>query len=284
MNQSQSFEEYPHFFEVDLDLFHGPIDLLLHLVKRHELPLEKVSLAEVAGQYLHCLEQMRQFDLEIAGEYLVIAATLLSIKSGLLLGEPVEVVTDEDGNILDPHDELLARLREAAVYKEGAQALSGRGLLEIEVFAPHSHLKGVKTPEAPFKDHDPMLLGVAFRKVLASIGDQEESVYSVQLEGVSIVDRMMGVLDQLKKAGRGVSFKALVPDLTSRGSLLATFLALLELCKRQAINVVQDQTFGEIEILLAQVDFVPAGISSEFDSEVETLEDSSEEFSKAGGA
>ncbi len=89
------FEEYPHFFEVQVDLFKGPIDLLLHLVKQKELPLEEISLAEVADQYMHCLEQMRRFDLEIAGEYLVIAATLLSIKSSHLLNEPVELVEDD---------------------------------------------------------------------------------------------------------------------------------------------------------------------------------------------
>jgi len=280
MTQTQDFEEYPHFFEVEVDLFHGPIDLLLHLVKRNELPLEKLSLAEVASQYLHCLERMRRFDLEIAGEYLVIAATLLSIKSSLLLGEPAEVITDEDGNALDPHDELLARLKEAAVYKEGAQALSGRGLLEIEVFAPNSHLGLFKSPTAPFKDHDPMLLGVAFQKILAGIGDREESVYSVQLEGVSIVDRMMGVLDYLKQAAREVSFEELVPDLTSRGSLLATFLALLELCKRQAISVTQGENFGEIGIRLSSSEALLVDVSSEFDAEQEMAE----EFSQVGGS
>ncbi|RIL11386.1 MAG: segregation/condensation protein A, partial [Proteobacteria bacterium] len=106
-------DAYAHFFEVKLDVFDGPIDLLLHLVKQNELPIEKVSLAKVASQYLECLEKMRYFDLDVAGEYLVIAATLVSIKSSILLNQPVELVEDEEGNLVDPHEELLNRLREA---------------------------------------------------------------------------------------------------------------------------------------------------------------------------
>ncbi|MCB0334091.1 MAG: segregation/condensation protein A, partial [Bdellovibrionales bacterium] len=148
-------EEYPHFFEVQLAFFQGPIDLLLHLVKRNELSIETVSLAEVASQYLECLDKMRQFDLEVAGEYLVIAATLLAIKSSVLLDEPIELVEDEDGNLVDPHEELLRRLREAEVYKDGAQALGQRHMYGIDVFSPPSLLSKVKAPPSEIKDHDP---------------------------------------------------------------------------------------------------------------------------------
>ena len=85
MADSETFEEYSHFFTVEIDQFNGPIDLLLHLVKQNELPVEKISLARVTSQYMHCIERMGKIDLEIAGEYLVIAATLLSIKSSILL-------------------------------------------------------------------------------------------------------------------------------------------------------------------------------------------------------
>ncbi len=260
-------EEYPHFFEVQLAFFQGPIDLLLHLVKREELSIETVSLAEVANQYLECLEQMRAFDLEVAGEYLVIAATLLSIKSSVLLDEPVELVEDEDGNLVDPHEELLRRLREAEVYKDGAQALSQRSFYGIDVFSPPSLLSKVKAPPAEIKDHDPLLLGKAFKKILDKLKDDSHS-YNITLESVSIVDRMMGVLSELKKATGPIVFYRLIPDMTSRASVIGTFVALLELCKRQAICVQQDESFNEIVVLLASDKTDDLQLTSEFDTVV----------------
>ncbi|RMG40782.1 MAG: segregation/condensation protein A, partial [Candidatus Dadabacteria bacterium] len=203
MAEAAGIEEYSHFFEVRLDLFSGPIDLLLHLVKQNELPIEKLSLAEVTAQYLECIETMRRYDLEVAGEYLVIAATLLSIKSSLILNEPVEMVEDEEGNLVDPHEELLRRLREAEVYQEGARKLAGYHLLGYEVFAAPSSLKRYKAAEVQFKEHDPMLLGRAFKKLLENA--VPESEMEITLEAVSIVERMMDVLRILQeRAGREV--------------------------------------------------------------------------------
>jgi segregation and condensation protein A len=146
-------------FKVVLEDYSGPIDLLLHLVKSNELEIEKLSLAHVASQYLECLDQMQKLDLEIAGEYLVIAATLLSIKSSVLLNEPVELVIDDDGNMIDPHEELLRKLREAAIYRDGAKQLESMDCLGLEVFAPPSQLKKFKPDSDVYADHNPMLLG-----------------------------------------------------------------------------------------------------------------------------
>ncbi|NMC63810.1 MAG: segregation/condensation protein A, partial [SAR324 cluster bacterium] len=93
-SEAVKFQGLSQLFNVSLPLFDGPIDLLLHLVKTNELPISKVSLAEVAEQYMQCLELMKSLDLDVAGEYLVIAATLLAIKSSFLLNEPVELVMD----------------------------------------------------------------------------------------------------------------------------------------------------------------------------------------------
>lgn len=275
MEETGSFEEYPHFFQVQLELFCGPIDLLLHLVKQKELSLEKVSLAEVTVQYLNCLEQMRRFDLEIAGEYLVIAATLLSIKSSLLLDDPIEFVEDEDGNLVDPHEELLRRLKEAEVYKEGANHLSSCGQLGLDVFSSEPILKDFEDPEVVYADHSPMLLGKAFRDLLAEIDGKGALTYEISLESVSIVDRMMKVIDSLRSASqqssqhssRALSFRALIPDVTSKAELIGTFIAMLELCKRQVIHVSQDEESEEILVGLAEnnTQFDLAGIESEFD-------------------
>ncbi len=259
-----SFEEYSHFFEVELDLFNGPIDLLLHLVKQRELPIEKVSLAAVTDQYLRCVESAQEFDLDIAGEYLVIATTLLSIKASILLNKPVELVPDDEGNLVDPHEELLRRLREAQIYKDGAERLGRNPMLGIDVFAAPSSLAHFPDPDVKFVDHDPFLLARAFRKLLEQSG-QSEAMFTISIDSVSIVERMMSILDTLKQNPAGLPFQKLIPDLSSKGSIISSFLAMLELCKRQAIRVRQDETFREIIVGLASSEIDEAALSSEFD-------------------
>lgn len=273
---ADSYEEYPHFFRVQLDLFDGPIDLLLHLVKQNELEIEKVSLAEVTQQYLDCLEIMRRFDLEVAGEYLVIAATLLSVKSSLLLQEPIELIEDEEGNLVDPHEELLRRLREAEVYKKGAVELGSRGQLGVDVFSAPSLLSEIESGPVTYQDHDPLLLGKAFRKLLEEL--PEPSKYTVTLEAVSVLEKMMEVLDNLRQAAGPVIFSKLITDRTSRASVVATFVALLELCKRQTIRVFQDETFKDIAVALAAEGADGVKLDTEFD---EMGEQKSEESPQA---
>lgn len=240
--------EVGRLFSVKTPQFEGPIDLLLHLVKSNELPIEKVSLAEVANQYLECLDVMRVYDLEVAGEYLVIAATLVSIKSSVLLREPVVLVQDEDGNMVNPHDELLRKLREAAVYKDAALELSERAMLDLDVFSGPDLLRYVESEDVQYLPHDAMLLGKAFRKVLERLSKSGQSL-TITLDSVSIVDRMMKVLDQLDTSGGTVTFSFLVQDITTRGELIGTFVALLELCKRGVITVSQELVDGDIAII-----------------------------------
>lgn len=255
--------DYSHFFEVKLDLFDGPIDLLLHLVKSQELPIEKVSLAQVTDQYLSCIDSVREFDLEVAGEYLVIAATLLSIKSSVLLNKPVELVFDEDGNLVNPHDELLKKLREAAIFKETAEHLSDMDLLGVDVFPTPSSLKDVEGAPITLKPHDPLLLGKAFRKLLQKAGAGPQ--YVVSYEPVSVVERMMAILKILDHESGPVLFEKLVPDVLNRNSVIASFISLLELCKRQIIALKQDEGTEEIYVVLASRDFDKLALTSEFD-------------------
>ena len=274
MSNSQYIEDSHHFFEVHTEDFHGPIDLLLHLVKQRELEIEKLSLAEVADQYLETIERLRKFDLEIAAEYLVIAATLISIKSSYLLNEPVELIPDEDGNLIDPHELLLDRLREAAIYKEGAKTFSELSMLGIDVFASPPKLKEVPKPPVEFAPHDAFLLGKAFKKLLDRAGD-ERQMLAISMESVSIVDTMMGILKRLDTADKPLPFEKLVTDVTSRSSLIAGLIALLELCKRGAIQVKQDESFAEILIAKRGSGVDLESLSSEFD-------ESSEEEAKEG--
>ncbi len=258
------FDDSPHFFTVRLDLFDGPIDLLLHLVKQSELPIEKVALAEVTNQYLACLEQARAIDLDIAAEYLVIAATLLSIKSSILLNQPVEFVEDEDGNLVDPHEELLKKLREAAIYQDGAKLLQERDFLGVDVFSPPTSLKQVEGETFCYQNHDPLLLGRAFKKLLDQVG-ANSALYTVMANPVSVLDLMMKVLDRLEKAGGELEFEKLIPDHSNRLNIIGCFVAMLELCKRQIIKVRQQENFEQIYICLASTRTIDVDLSSEFD-------------------
>lgn len=261
-----STSEFSHFFEVKTPIFDGPIDLLLQLVKSRELPIERMSLAEVASQYLATVERIRKFDLEVAGEYLVIAATLVSIKSSILLNDPVQMIEDEDGNLVDPHQELLNKLREAAVYKEGAFKLSCRKILGYDVFQAPSSLGGYDAFPAPLKEHDPFLLGKAFRKLLEKL--PQELLFTISVDSVTIVERMMKIVEILKTTSSPMKFDDLVTDRTSRGSIIGAFLALLELSKRQMIAIRQDEQFDEIYVGLAGDTPMAIVLESEFDAPV----------------
>ncbi len=285
------------FFEVQLEQFDGPIDLLLHLVKQNELPIEKIALAQVATQYLKCIEEMRYFDLDLAGEYLVIAATLVSIKSSVLLNEPVELVEDGLGNLVNPHDELLRRLKEAAIYRDGALALRNLNLLGVDVFPSQVGLEGVTAPPVRYRAQEVAVLARAFQRIVRKIEAQQPG-FTVMIEHVSIVERMRSLLERLNEAkGRLSFYDLLVGSQTSvepptRGSLVGTFVAVLELCKRQILTVIQGEDFEDIFVCLASLsteggetekfNVAGASLSSEFDrNEIDGSEENSSEVDEA---
>jgi segregation and condensation protein A len=242
-------EQFSRFFEVKLDLFDGPIDLLLHLVKKRELPIEKVSLAEVTGQYLECIKSLQYYDVELAAEYLVIAATLLSVKASVLLNDPVELVVDESGALIDPHEELLRRLRELEAFRAAAGELAVRPTLGSEVFAAPS--KGTKIDPAliPLADHQSELLVRAFQQVLTRLGEKAR-VFSITIDSVSVVERMRMVVDTIRARGGVTRFSELFTGRYDRVAAIGMFIALLELCKRRMVSVEQDGPRTEISIRL----------------------------------
>ncbi len=274
-------DDAPHYlFSVNLDLFDGPMDLLLHLVKQHELPIERVSLALVAEQYMAILDEAVELDFELAGEYLVVAATLLAIKSSILLNKPVEVQIDQAEEGPDPEEELLQRLRELERFRESALQLGARPLLGVDVFAP------VPEPVAPgppvLRDHDALLLGRALRRLIDRAPAELRSLV-ITTDSVPIAARMVQVIERLTTAHLGLSFSELVGDSATVPTIIATFLALLELCKRQAIQVEQSAVFGDILISLAPLANSAEPLSattvlvSEFDEQDESVEDVGDE-------
>lgn len=253
-------------FEVRLDLFDGPIDLLLHLVKQRELPIEQLSLAQVANQFCQCLERMRELDIEVAAEYLVVAATLLSIKASVLLdGKNPDNLESDEESLPDPHRELLQKLREAAIFKDTAASLSHRHLLGIDVFSrPHGVVAHADGYVIRYDTQDVMLLGQALQRLLSRSGPTSP-LLEIRLDSVTIVERMLQVLDTLRVAGGKVDFAKLIPDVTSRASIVTTLLALLELCKRRAICVRQEQSYEQIYVALGEEELGASQVTSEFD-------------------
>ncbi len=257
-------EQFSRFFEVKLELFDGPLDLLLHLVKKRELPIEKVSLAEVTSQYLECIKNLRYYDVEVAAEYLVIAATLLSVKASVLLNDPVELVVDETGSLVDPHDELIRRLRELEAFRAAAGDLGNRPTLGSEVFAAPS--KGTKIDPAliPLADHQSELLVQAFQAVLTKLGEKAR-VFSITVDSVSVVERMRLVVDSIRAVGGISTFSQILGEKADRGKAIGIFIALLELCKRRMITVSQDGPRSEIAIKLSDVTEAAASVPENVD-------------------
>ncbi len=239
-------------FNLDIDDFDGPIDLLLHLVKRNELPIEKLSLAKVADQFLSCVKQAELFDLEIAGEYLVIAANLLSIKASLLV-DPKSAIEIESEEGPDPHAELLQRLRDAAVYQQAAESIASRNMLGIDVFSSAFKFIPDKTAavaEEPLAKHDLSLLLKAWNRVLKKMPVQKPQMV-INWARVSVTEKMKVFVDRLNAAPqKRFLFEELADTLEDLSHLVSSFVAILELCKRQIVFIAQDSFQENIYITL----------------------------------
>ncbi len=225
-------------YAVKLDVFEGPLDLLLHLIRQNEVDITDIPIARIAAQYLDTIEWMEELDLDVAAEYLVMAATLALIKSRMLL--PDESHEDEDG--IDPRAELVHRLLEYQRFKEAAETLSRRRLLGRDVFS----IIGPGPERTPSAERE-IEVGIfdliaAFRDVLEK-SDSAQWKHEVETEHVTVRDRMMVVMDLLE-ANESIEFMRIFasPDggaRASRAVMVATFLAVLELARLAALRIYQ---------------------------------------------
>ena len=228
-------------YQVKLEVFEGPLDLLLHLIKREEVDVYDIPVARITDQYLRFVELMQDMNLDVAGEYLVMAATLMHLKSRLLL-PPSE--TDADEPEEDPRTELVQQLLEYQRYREAALALGSRPVLLRDVFR--------REPDVPVRDEgegvrlrDISLADLleAFRDVLERAA--RESFHEILHEEISIAECVDVIVRRLEMDG-SLRFRDLFAGSPSRRRLVATFLALLELVKAQAIRACQEEELGEI--------------------------------------
>lgn len=231
-------------YEIKLEVFEGPLDLLLHLIHRNEVSITDIPISLITQQYLATIEMMKSLNLDVAGEYLVMAAYLTHIKSRMLLPDDDEGDAEEPGE--DPRDELVAHLLEYKRYKEAAADLGSLAVLDREVFIREHLEEGAEATKAeqPLDISIPELIA-AFKALLERTGRRD--LLEVQPDRLSIKDKIREILDELK--GRPwTTFGALFAEDASRLNLLTTFLALLELVKLQLVRVYQDVPFGTILI------------------------------------
>jgi len=230
---------------VQLDQFEGPLDVLLHLIRSQKMDIFNIQMAMITGQYLDILEAQKDMDLEIAGDYLVMASTLMQLKSRMLLPRP-EI--DDEGNEVDPRAELAAQLIAYEQYRLLAEELNERPLMQRDVFVrsifPESEDVARPLPEG---DLDALLL--AFRNVLKRVGGEVR--HQIFTDSMSVREQMSMVLQRLHKGG--MQLDELLHDSPGREALVTTVLAILELWRQQSITVVQSESYGAITLLPKEV-------------------------------
>ncbi len=236
-----------------LEIFEGPLDLLLHLIKKDEVDVHDISIAKVTDQYLSYLDLFETLNLDTAGEYLVMAATLMQIKSRMLL-PPVEGEEEEEE---DPRAALVQQLEEYQRFRAAAAELGNRDILARDVFrrAPQPAEGEPELP--PLRELDLADLIDALRDVLKRL--PEEQAQEIIGERIAIADRIPFVLERLRTGD--VEFASLFDGRASRLEVIATFLALLELVRMRAVRALQAERFGPILLRLA----VPRDAEISFD-------------------
>ncbi len=221
----------PEALEVFLESFEGPLDLLLYLIHRNRLDITTISIQAVAGQYLEYVELMRQTRLDLAGEYLVMAATLAELKSRSLLPRPATEAEEVES---DPRTELIRRLQEYERFKEASEALDRQPRAGRDFYVARASLATeVASPQA--EASLPELLE-ALREILQRSRFHQD--HTIESQGLSVRERMTEILSRLEEAA-SFQLEELLDPTEGREGLAVTFLALLELAKAQLVELFQ---------------------------------------------
>ena len=239
-------------YQVKLENFEGPLDLLLYLIKEHEVDIYDIPISLVTQQYLQYLELLKLLDLEVGSEYLLVAATLLRIKSKMLLPRRPEVDEEEAA---DPREELVQRLLEYRQFKEAAGVLNEHQDRSADVFYHPAtenwdeEMNGVETLDTRLAGNLNLWdLLQAFKFTLDRAADDFDR--TVERETISIEDRMDDILGNLKKR-KNLFFSSLFQEDLSRSFLIITFIALLELIRQNRVVFEQTDTLGDIWLTLS---------------------------------
>jgi segregation and condensation protein A len=247
-------------YRVALPEFEGPLDLLLHLCKTHEIDIVNIPIAFVTEKYLEYLDVMQSMPFDVAADYLVMAATLAYLKSRELVPapEPLEAVGDDDELALDPREELIRRLLEYQKYKDAAEKLGGRPIEGRTVFGRGAPITA-EDKEALLGEQSVWKLIEAFGKILEKTG--QKLTHDVVVDRMSIGDRMGQLLDKIGAGGGSFQFDACfdlsLPEVELRHQIVVTLLAILEMARLKIVRVLQAQSDDTLFITQA------AGVSLE---------------------
>ena len=225
-----------------LEGFEGPLDLLLHLIQKNELDILNIPIALITEQYLEYLQLMKVLNLDVAGEYLLMASTLLHIKSKMLLPKSSEREEEEE----DPREELIRRLLEYQKYKQAGGELEKRPMLDRDVFIRLMPAEPEEVPEEERIEVNLLELLEAFRQVLERV--KTETVHEVILEHLSVEDKIQEILTLIERENRSLTFHRLFPEQASRRVVIITLLAILELVKMKRIRIFQLAPFETIRV------------------------------------
>lgn len=235
-------------YKVKLDAFEGPLDLLLHLVNQLEIDIYDIPVSEITYQYIQFIRAMERIELNVASEYLVMAATLVEIKSAMLLPKK-EVELDEDEYEEDPREQLIQRLIEYRKYKEAAERLQQKELEENEIYTRPPTSFDELLSEAPQVPGDVSVYDMlhAVDKMLQRKSWNRPLETTIQREDISIEERMDEILLYVTESQEAVAFEDLFPY-PSKGYIVTTLLAILQLLKLNEITCEQSLHFEPIYV------------------------------------
>lgn len=242
-------------YRIKLPAFEGPLDLLLFLIRKSELDIYDIPIEAVTRQYIDVLHSMQQLDLEIAGEFFVMAASLMEIKSRMLLPKGHAAVADDaDDDAMDPRWELVHQLLQYKKFKEAAGGLAALAQFEQDKLPRRVVEQSVSDDDRPLKPVDRIELWNAFNIVLRRLAEKLV-VGEIRDEQVTVSDQMESLLQRLQTT-KSFVFSDLFPNRTTLRVLVATFLAVLELTRLRKLAIRQDDAFTDI-ICTAVEDTVP---------------------------
>jgi segregation and condensation protein A len=243
-------------YKIKLDIFEGPLDLLLFLIKKNDLDICNIPITKVTDQYLEYIEMMKMLDLEIVGEFLVMAATLLQIKSRMLLPPDPSGLEQEE---IDPRDELVQRLQEYRIFKEIAEQLKGKEGERQNFFSRQVDEQARKEMENDAKEvyFEANLFDLinAFSAALSKI--KEVKVYEVSKEEFTVEQKIHDILHVLLKNSR-MMLTEIFATAKSKVEMIVSFMAILELIRLKEVVIVQKRLFSDIEVLRNRENVIPA--------------------------
>lgn len=237
-------------YRVKLDVFEGPFDLLLHLIGRQKVSIQDVPITSITDDYLAYIERMQELDLDVASDFLLVAATLLELKAASLLPSELDMEDLDDLTATESREVLIARLIEYRTFRMAAAELEARAEVVAKLYRRQAGLEGAFVGLLPDFLKEVTLDELAFRCARLLARREVSIIEASHIAAIPLsLERRIGRLEGLLKSRGRVTFMELVEDVRDKRDVVVAFLAVLELYKRGVLGFAQPTTFGEIELV-----------------------------------